>query len=71
MKVEAPDDLPGRMVCTQQRAKMISDSLQAIARSELQDPNRDTLYALGAAAAELADELAAIEDAYVFKGGAR
>ena len=61
MKVEAPKDLQGRMYLCQQRAKMIGSALQAIANSELQAPDVDSLNALGAVALELCDELAGLE----------
>jgi hypothetical protein len=67
MKVDTPNDLQGRLIRCQERAKMIGFALEAIGHSDLQDPDRDALEGFGAAALELADELRAIEEAYVDK----
>ena len=55
MKVEAADDLQGRMIRCEQREKMIGAALVALAHSEVEDPDPDTLDALGQVAFELAE----------------
>jgi hypothetical protein len=42
MKVDAPTDLDGRLILCEQRAHMIGTALEALATSELQDPDKDT-----------------------------
>ena len=65
MNVEAPHDLHGRIIDCQKHARMIGVALQAIAHSDMEDPDRDALYGLGAVARDLANELKTIESAYV------
>ncbi len=78
MKVDAPSDVQGRIIRCTHRAKLIADTLDAFAHTEVKDPDRDSLTALGLVAEELADELGLIEQAYLgeankpaFAGGAR
>lgn len=70
MKVKFSNDLHGRMIRCQNRAKMIGTTLQAIAHSDLEDPDRDSLQELGEVAIELAEELDKWWAAYG-DGGAR
>ena len=65
MNIETPsNDLIGRMISCQQRATMIGHALQAIATSELEEPDDDALYGMGDVAHELALEIKAIQAAY-------
>jgi hypothetical protein len=64
MKVHAPNDLQGRLIRCEQRAKMIGDGLEAIAHSDYTEPDADALGGFAAAALELVDELKAIGEAY-------
>jgi hypothetical protein len=71
MKVEAPRDLQGRLLRCQNRAQMIHEALEAFAHSDMRRPSSEALDALGDCAEELADEIAAIEAAYVGEDTAR
>jgi hypothetical protein len=66
MKVTAPTDLYGRLVSCRKRARLISHVLTASFQEN--EPNRPpevALEALGDIADELADELQALETAYI------
>lgn len=71
MKTEHPRDLDGRLLICVRRAQMISDALQAIAKSELREPHPDVLYEFGAVAEELSDEIKSIHSAIVAEDHAR
>jgi hypothetical protein len=75
MNVTAPSDLQGRLIHAEQRARMIAESLQVFGQAsrDLGPPSADALWAFGATAEEIADELRAINDAYGAEdsGGAR
>lgn len=67
---EAAGDLDGRMILCEQRAKMIGQSLQALAHSDLEATDEDTINAFGQLARELAEEIEAIRNAYIDRANA-
>jgi hypothetical protein len=72
MKVTAPNDLQGRMISAARRARTASAALLAMTHC-VEDIrlNPQAVQGIGDVLEELADELDAIELAYVHEGGAR
>jgi hypothetical protein len=62
---QAPNDLDGRMFDLEQRLKALGQSLRALAHSDYEEVEMDTLNAFGRIALEMSSEIANIHLLYV------
>lgn len=68
MKVDAPNDLEGRMICCVHRAKLVAEALYVFGHAAGDvEVSPEALKGLSLVAEELADELEALGDAHILE----